>query len=80
MCFSINAHSKTIWCKSFGVGCPDVEKETLRCKNLSNSSYREFLEEAFLDPSKWQLSGYDNAQDYANKRARSLYSMCIKDM
>ena len=75
-----DAYSETIWCKTLGLGCKSIEekkKDLLRCQRLANSTYNSTFSEALSDPSVWQLGGYENAQDYANKRRLGMYSICI---
>lgn len=76
-----SAYAETIWCRNFNVGCmseKDKEKESRFCNNLAKDTYREALNEAIGDPSIWQFGGFDSAEDYAEKRYRSMLQRCLK--
>ena len=45
------------------------------CRQLYQETYAERLEEALFNPSAWKFGGYENAQDYAYKRASGMLAI-----
>ena len=72
--------AKSIWCKSFGVGCPsqaEIDKALASCEVYANQSYREGLSEALADYTVWQHAGETSAQSYATFRRRLGWEACV---
>ena len=60
------------------VGHPNYKNSSKykSCIQQSKNIYGERLEEAIVDPSIWQLSGYESASDYARSSQSLIRSMC----
>ena len=79
-----NAAADTIWCKMMKSACETpqekmqkYEKEVKNCENLSESSFREGLNQALADPTVWQFAGENSAVSYAKMRQRGMFGICM---
>lgn len=55
---------------------PDHKPDYAGCQQSANAIYRERLDEALSDPSKWQLAGDSNAQEYAERSRKIVLATC----
>ena len=76
------AFSETIWCKAFNTGCITEQQRINQrkfCEQSSMSSYLDALKKASIDPTVWQFSGNNSAEDYARMAQRGYIAICLKN-